>query len=116
MALALRANAILCPGTRIRVANGEQYLVQSLGSLGHAIDLGGRKEPSPIDVLAARSYRDKRLANREFVREIRAAPDRFGGQGGAIRLRTGGGVVCFNEPLNEWELEDANSRLPKARR
>ena len=31
------------------------------------------------------------LANRDFVKEIRAAPARIAGRGGAIRLTTGGG-------------------------
>ena len=44
----------------------------------------------------------RRLANWEFVKEIRAAPDRVAGQGVALKLRTGGGddlvLVCFYAP------------------
>ena len=40
VALALRADANVCPGTRIRAGSGEQYRVQSLGSLGLAMHFG----------------------------------------------------------------------------
>ena len=102
MALTLRADAILCLGTWIRAANGEQHRVQSLGSLGLAIHFGGREEGTPIEVLAARSYSGSGWQIREFVKEIRAALDRVAGWSGAIWLRTGGEVdmvlVCFNAP------------------
>ena len=47
----------------------------------------------------------RRLAKKELVREIRAAPDRIAGRGGAVRIRTGGmelAPVCFYSS-NEWK-------------
>ena len=108
VATTLPADIVPCPGTRIRATIGEPCRVQSMGPLRLATHCGWSRGARTNRGAGCSIILGRRLAEKELVRAIRAAPDRIAGRGGAVRIRTGGmelALVCFYSPPTSGNSE-----------
>ena len=85
-----------------RTSGGCGIVYSRWDRLGLRCTSGGHGVLTPIEAQAVRSFLLGDWQKKELVREVRAAPDRVAGKGGAVKLRTRGGtelaLISFYAP------------------